>query len=128
MTSDLALNIQALDTKHDEFLVLLKELQNASKDRFLPLFEELIAHTQEHFDYEEHIMTTHAFYDTLEHQEEHKNLLEEMRFFYEKSKKMRAFGLSYVNEYAYEKFKRHIINIDSQLAMFIKQKKIQDSI
>lgn len=38
---------------------------------------------------------------------------------------MKMFGRSYINDYTYEKFKRHVTNIDSQLAMFIKQNEIK---
>jgi hemerythrin len=87
----------------------------------MPLFEEMIEHTKEHFAYEENLMNELNFYAKGEHFDEHANLLGEMQYFYEKAKKIPAFGKSYINDYAYDKFKRHIINIDSQLAMFLKE-------
>lgn len=118
------LNIESMDKKHDEFLEILSQIRSCNKQEFLPLFATMIEHTCEHFAFEEEIMNKHHFYAKQEHLDEHKNLLSEMNYFYEKAKKFPAFGASYINDYAYDKFKRHIINIDSQLAMFLKKKKI----
>jgi hemerythrin-like metal-binding protein len=124
MNNDLHLGIDSMDKKHDEFLALLSQIQSSSADKFMSLFEEMIQHTKEHFSYEESIMNEHNFYAKGEHFEEHSNLLGEMQYFYDKAMKNPAFGKSYINNYAYEKFHRHIINIDSQLAMFLKEKNI----
>ncbi|MBU0721340.1 hemerythrin family protein [bacterium] len=113
-----------MDYKHDEFLEILSEVQSCNEDEFIPLFEKMIEHTREHFNAEEEIMRTYDFYDRRDHFLEHENLLNEMEYFYTKSIKIPNFGRSYVNEYAYEKFKRHILNIDSQLAMFLKNNSI----
>jgi len=124
MNDNLQLNIDSMDTKHDEFLDILSKIQSCKDNEFMKLFKEMINHTKEHFAYEEEIMNKHKFYAKQEHLEEHENLLGEMEYFYNKAKKLPAFGKSYINDYAYDKFKRHIINIDSQLAMFLKEKNI----
>jgi hemerythrin-like metal-binding protein len=113
-----------MDEKHDEFLNLLAKIKISQNSEFIPLFEEMIEHTKEHFAFEEEIMNKHNFYGIQEHLDEHANLLGEMEYFYNKAKKLPPFGKSYINDYAYDKFKRHIINIDSQLAMFLKDNKI----
>ena len=124
MDATLELHVAPMDAKHEEFLLLLQKMQSSSKEDFLPLFKQMITHTQEHFAFEESIMNEYNFYDKHEHFSEHKNLLDEMHYFYEKGKKSPPFAKSYNNEYSYEKFKRHVINIDSQLAMFIKERNI----
>lgn len=124
MSDNLSLNIDAMDDKHDQFLDILSKIKSCSDNDFIPLFEEMIEHTKEHFAFEEEIMNKHNFYGKQEHLDEHANLFGEMQYFYEKAKKLPQFGKSYINDYAYEKFKRHIINIDSQLAMFLKDKNI----
>lgn len=124
MPDNLHLNIPAMDKTHDEFLEILERVRSADKAEFLPLFEEMIEHTKEHFSFEEDMMQTHNFYGRQEHVDEHTNLLDEMQYFYEKAKRMPMIGLSYINNYALEKFTRHIINIDSQLAMFLKENKL----
>lgn len=124
MQDNLQLNIPAMDTMHNEFLDLLQTIKSCEENTFLSLFEEMIAHTKEHFSFEEDIMAQHDFYGKQEHVDEHTNLLNEMQYFYAKAQKFPAFGKSYINDYAYEKFKRHIINIDSQLSMFLKEQQI----
>jgi hemerythrin len=124
MPENLQLNIPDMDKMHDEFLHLLAKVHSCDDESFLQLFEEMINHTKEHFAFEESIMTKHDFYGVQEHVDEHANLLSEMIYFYEKAQKFPAFGKSYINDYALEKFKRHVINIDSQLAMFLKEKNI----
>jgi hemerythrin len=120
VTEDLTLDITALDETHDEFLQLLETVKSAQGSAFTEGFAALIEHTEAHFAMEEALMHDKAFYGMQEHQGEHETLLCEMRYFFEKAKKIPAFGRSYIDDYAFDKFKRHIINIDSQLAMFLK--------
>lgn len=124
MAENLQLNIPDMDSMHQEFLEILGKIQSCEDQKFLSLFEEMITHTKAHFAFEESIMAEHDFYGKQEHIDEHANLLDEMHYFYQKAKKIPAFGKSYINDYAYEKFRRHIINIDSQLAMFLKEQNI----
>jgi hemerythrin-like metal-binding protein len=124
MQENLQLGIEEMDEMHHDFLDLLGKIQSCNDHEFLALFEEMLTHTEEHFAYEESIMNQYDFYGKHEHLDEHQNLMNEMQYFYQKAKKIPAFGKSYINDYAYEKFKRHIINIDSQLAMFLKEQKI----
>lgn len=122
MEEGLQLNIPEMDARHEEFFVLLEQLKSSSAETFLPLFAEMVAHTEAHFAAEEATMEVHAYCGLQEHRDEHANLLGEMKYFYEKAQKRPAFGKSYVHEYAFDKFRRHVINIDAQLAMFLKSK------
>ena len=123
MDHGLRLGVETMDAMHAEFLELLERIRGCDAGSFMPLFSEIIAHTQEHFATEEALMEAQGYYGLQEHRGEHENLLNEMRYFYEKAKRIPAFGRSYINDYAFEKFRRHIINIDSQLAMFLKEAK-----
>lgn len=120
MGDNLTLNISVMDTMHSEFLTLLASVKECKSDEFVSLFKTMLEHTKDHFKVEEEIMGKHDFYDKQEHIQEHETIISEMEYFYEKAKKIPAFGKSYVNQYAYDKFKRHILNIDSQLAMYLK--------
>jgi hemerythrin len=122
VTDNLTLGVEALDGTHDEFLVLLDAAKAAQGSRLLACFAALIEHTEAHFEMEEALMREHAFYGMQEHLDEHENLLNEMRHFFDRAQKLPPFGRAYIDDYAYEKFRRHIINIDSQLAMFLKSK------
>lgn len=120
MTEDLTLGVAAMDETHADFIQLLDKVKQAQGRAFLDAFAALVAHTQIHFAMEEELMRTENFYAMQEHLDEHETLLGEMRYFFEKAKKITAFGRSYIDDYAFEKFRRHVINIDSQLAMFLK--------
>ena len=124
MSDNLKLNVESMDKNHDEYLELLSSIKSCKDDEFMPMFEKMIEHTKEHFKFEEDLMDKYSFASKQEHLDEHANMIGEMEYFYEKSKRIRAFGKSYIDDYAYEKFKRHILNIDSQLAMFLKDKDI----
>jgi len=118
---NIRLDIKDMDEKHDVFLDLLRRLQAAPKKEFILLFEQMIVHTREHFAFEEALMRETSYYGMQEHLNEHEILLDEMECFFTKSQRMLPFGYSYINDYAYDKFRRHIINIDSQFAMFLKE-------
>lgn len=121
MTDTLSLGIPELDETHDEFIALLDTAKRAEGPKLLAAFGALIHHTEAHFAMEESLMRERGFYGMQEHLDEHGNLLGEMRYFYAKAHKAAAFGRAYIHDYAFEKFRRHIINIDSQFAMFLKQ-------
>lgn len=120
MIEALCLDIAVMDDRHDAFLTLLDEVKRADTSDFIGRFSALIDHTTEHFAFEESMMQAHDFYAKQEHIDEHRHLLSEMEYFYKKAKQAPQFGRAYIDEYAYDKFKRHIINIDAQLAMFFK--------
>jgi len=120
MDESLRLDIAEMDRMHDEFIELLENTKSAAAPEFMARFEALIEHTQGHFAAEEAMMEERAFYGLAEHRGEHETLLEEMRYFFEKGRRLPPFARSYIDDYAYEKFRRHIVNIDSQLAMFLK--------
>jgi hemerythrin-like metal-binding protein len=117
---ELTLGIETMDETHAEFLQRLSLLKAASDSNFVEGFSALVEHTEAHFAMEEEMMRSLGFYGLQEHRDEHETLLSEMRYFLQKARKLPPFGRSYIDDYAYEKFRRHIINIDSQLAMFLK--------
>lgn len=120
MSDNLNLNIALMNTMQNEFLVLLSDIKNCKSDRFITLFESIIEYTKDHFKVEEEIMNVHDFYDTQEYINGHNNTLYEMQYFFEKAKEIPEIGKAYINDYAYDKFKRHILSIDSQLKIFLK--------
>ncbi|WP_345984579.1 hemerythrin domain-containing protein [Sulfurimonas sp. HSL-1656] len=117
---ELTLGIEVMDQTHADFLQQLTLVKAASGSDFVEGFSALVEHTEAHFAMEEEMMRSLGFYGLQEHLDEHETLLSEMRYFLQKARKLPPFGRSYIDDYAYEKFRRHIINIDSQLAMFLK--------
>ena len=60
-SDDLALGVGAMDQTHIEFVDLLAEVQQAPDETLLAKWEELIEHTQVHFDNENRWMVETRF-------------------------------------------------------------------
>ena len=120
---NLCLQLPVMDARHEEFFTLYQKLAAASGPGLQTLFKEAVEHTREHFAEEERIMEETGFPSAGEHREEHLKLLGEMEFFCKKVEKgLFPFAMAYIREYLPEKFRNHILNIDSQLAMHLKNK------
>lgn len=120
MTSEHEIGIGEIDTMHDDLFQQIDTLKKLDGRAFVDGFKALITHTESHFAMEEELMRSYRFYALQEHLDEHRHLLNEMRYFYNKAERMPHFGRAYIDDYAFDKFKRHIVNLDSQLAMFLK--------
>ena len=78
-SDDLALGVGAMDQTHIEFVDLLAEVQQAPDDTLLAKWEELIDHTQVHFDNENRWMVETRFAAGNCHTTHHKAVLDVMR-------------------------------------------------
>ena len=78
-SDDLALGVGAMDQTHIEFVDLLAEVQQAPDDTLLATWEELIDHTQVHFDNENRWMVETRFAAGNCHTTHHKAVLDVMR-------------------------------------------------
>lgn len=117
----LTLDLPVMDHNHAEFFDLYHTLAAAPKTELVARFKELMDHTRDHFAEEEKMMEETGFASLQEHRDEHEKLLGEMGFFYAKVEKgLFPFAMSYIREYLPEKLRNHILNIDSQLAMHLK--------
>ncbi len=78
-SDDLALGVGAMDQTHIEFVDLLAEVQQAPDETLLAKWEELIEHTQVHFDNENRWMVETRFAAGNCHTTHHKAVLDVMR-------------------------------------------------
>ena len=78
-SEDFALGVGAMDQTHIEFVDLLAEVQQAPDDTLLAKWEELIDHTQVHFDNENRWMVETRFAAGNCHTTHHKAVLDVMR-------------------------------------------------
>jgi len=118
----LMLGVDTLDHNHLEFIDLQRILAASDTAALPSAFETLYYHTKAHFAEEEALMEKSGFAGLSEHRSEHEKLLGEMHYFLQKVQRGRSvFAKAYIQEYLPEKFYRHIINIDSQLAAYLKQ-------
>ncbi len=75
----LALELPAMDEVHQEFVLLLAEVEAAEDAQLRGRWDELIAHTQMHFDQEDRWMRSTGFSSSNCHSLQHKVVLQVMR-------------------------------------------------
>lgn len=116
----LSLNCPELDAYHKECDDLLSSFDHS---HFTDSFSALIKHTKEHFAHEEGIMKELNFQGYFEHFEEHQKILGEMSQFLAMALQGNTlFAKNYIKNGVGERLDIHIRNIDSQLAMFLKNR------
>lgn len=76
---EMVLGNDVLDQTHHEFVALLNTLAQTSVDQLIPVLDECIAHTQDHFDLEETWMARLNFPAAGCHINEHKQVIGVMR-------------------------------------------------
>ena len=76
---EMVLGNAVLDETHEEFVNLLNRLENAPEQHLLPILDECIAHTTEHFETEETWMARLNFPAAGCHVGEHKQVLGVMK-------------------------------------------------
>ena len=60
-TDKIIIGYDLIDNDHDEFIILLNQLDSASNADFPALFQQLYEHTEQHFDRENQLMTAICF-------------------------------------------------------------------
>jgi hemerythrin len=115
------LGVPEMDDTHIEFVDLTNRIMQAPNDEFAQLYDRLIEHTHEHFEYEDRLMVQTKFPATAEHRDEHQRVLGELALF---NKRVRsglvAFGRNYIRGRMAEWFMLHAATMDSALAAHIK--------
>ncbi|WP_442498225.1 bacteriohemerythrin [Methylobacter sp. sgz302048] len=110
-----------IDDDHDEFITLLNQLDAADNGEFPALFQQLLAHTEQHFDRENQLMEQSAFPAEAEHKGEHQRVLGEFKQFKKRvDKGLITFGRSLVRERLPQWLELHVRTMDSALAAHIK--------
>jgi hemerythrin-like metal-binding protein len=75
----LALDLPMMDDTHKEFVALLAQVTDAADDALLPLWHELLAHTDAHFAREDQWMKDTGFSSSNCHSTHHQVVLQVMR-------------------------------------------------
>lgn len=120
-TAALMLDFPAMDSVHEEFVTLLARVEAADDVQLCPLWDELIAHTQQHFDQEDRWMQTTGFATGNCHSQQHKVVLAVMR---EGAAKGAQGELSTIRHMAAELgpwFSHHAQNMDAALALHMRR-------
>ena len=120
-TAALMLDFPAMDSVHEEFVTLLARVEAAGDAQLCRLWDELIAHTQQHFDQEDRWMQTTGFATGNCHSQQHKVVLAVMR---EGAAKGAQGELSTIRHMAAELgswFSHHAQNMDAALALHMRR-------
>ena len=120
MTHDLRMGFEEMDSAHEEFLELLAELQKMEGGINTGLFREWITKTKQHFADEEKLMMKHLYPERETHTGDHEQLIDEMESFYTMITTMPPMAHSFIESYAYDKFRRHTMFYDLDLAKFLR--------
>jgi hemerythrin-like metal-binding protein len=116
----LALGLPEMDETHHEFVDLLAKVVTAADDTLLPMWRDLVAHTDEHFAREDRWMRTTGFSSTNCHTTQHQVVLQVMR---EGDKRGSAGELGVVRQMADELgtwFPMHAQAMDAALALHLR--------
>ena len=117
----LSLDLPLMDDTHREFVDLLARVAQASDDALLPAWDQLIAHTQDHFDREDRWMAETGFSSTHCHATQHKVVLQVMR---EGARRGLGGDLGLVRQMASELalwFPQHAQSMDAALALHVRR-------
>ena len=116
----LVLDLAYMDDTHREFVDLLAQVAQASDEALLPLWDTVIAHTQEHFDREDRWMTQTQCGPGSCHSREHHQMMQIMR---EVAKRGAAGNLAMVRQMNHELgiwFNDHAQGMDAGLAAHLR--------
>ncbi len=120
-TGSIKLDYEPIDNDHDEFIMLLNQLDSAGNADFPILFQQLYEHTEQHFDRENQLMKQVAFPAETEHKGEHQRVLGEFKQFKTRvDKGLIAFGRSFVRDRLPQWFQLHVQTMDSALVAYLK--------
>jgi len=119
-TDTFALGLPMMDETHHEFVDLLAKVVNAPDEMLLPLWRELVAHTDDHFAREDRWMQSTGFSSNNCHSSQHQVVLAVMR---EGDKRGSAGELAVVRQMADELgtwFPMHAQAMDATLALHLR--------
>lgn len=118
--SILLLNHQMIDADHQHFSEITAALKTADNDSFKVLFNQLLSHTEQHFQREERLIKQFNYPGKSEHCGEHNRLLTELKQFNQRVQKGRpTLAKAFINGRVDEWLQQHISNMDAALVKYI---------
>ncbi len=118
--SILLLNHPEIDDDHQNFSDITTALKTADTDRFKVLFEQLLSHTEQHFQREEKLIDQFNYPGKSEHCGEHNRLLTELKQFNQRVQKGRpTLAKAFIHSRVDEWLQQHISNMDTALVNYI---------
>ncbi len=111
-----------IDTLHGEFVSLVNTLGTSSDEMFPPLFQELVVHTEGHFDFENKQMQRKRYPLMATHRAEHDRVLSEMRRINDEVKRGEFEAARYYLTELPAWFRLHVLSMDCALSNFLNKK------
>ena len=121
-SENLAMRVEFMDETHREFIDLVNMISHCvDRPQLILLYQQLIEHTQQHFQREEQVMQETQFSAIGEHQADHRRVLNELTGFQRSLHRGRTqLVKSFLNDRLPEWFKLHLATMDAALAAHIK--------
>lgn len=110
-----------MDDTHEEFVQMLNELLATPEDQQLPLYQQFVAHTVEHFAQEERWMVATGFSADNCHASHHATILETMNAVVEHFEQGDKDIINRLAEALVEWFPQHAASMDAGLALHMKE-------
>lgn len=115
------LGYEPIDHDHQEFLELVEKALAADNVAFPTLFDELLMHTQQHFERENNLMEESKYPAIGEHRGEHTRVLGEFEQFRKRVQRgLIPFGRAFIQDRLVPWFELHITTMDSALAVHLR--------
>lgn len=111
-------NHSLLDDAHRYLAKFALQLGSISDNEFPARFLSLLGQMENHFADEEQLMERCQFRHSVEHKEEHRMILQEMR---QLIQRRQPFARAYIRERLPERLNLHISRMDSMLASALNQ-------
>lgn len=118
----LLVHMVEIDTLHGEFVDLLNALGRSTDEMFPELFQEMVTHTEGHFDFENKQMRRKRYPQVSTHRAEHDRVLGEMR---QVNAAVKRGELEVARAYITELpawFRLHVLSMDNALSTFLTRK------
>ncbi len=111
-------NHSQLDETHRCLAEFAQQLNSADAEQFPPRFLSFLGQLEKHFAYEEDLMEQCKFRHAVEHKEDHRQLLQEIR---QLRQRRQPFARAYIRDRLPERLNLHITRMDSMLAAALNQ-------
>jgi len=118
----LLVHMPEIDTLHGEFVDLVNALGRSTDEAFPPLFQELVRHTEGHFDFENKQMRRKRYPLMTTHRAEHDRVLGEMRRINDEVKRGEFETARYYLTELPAWFRLHVLSMDCALSTFLTKK------
>lgn len=120
-TKLISLNFAPIDEEHQTFVDLINKMNTSDNVLFATLYQQLLEHTEQHFEHENQLMEQYQFPAMTEHRGEHNRVLGEIKDFKKRvDRGLTPFAKAFVIERLVPWFNLHLPTMDSALIAHIK--------